>query len=69
MKHLCTASHHVKQGSIVWHDIKRGGAIFKGKSIRNVAFTLAVKMGSASLAFFVKYNNGEVGRCEVAYGD
>ncbi|KAK3349613.1 hypothetical protein B0T25DRAFT_570234 [Lasiosphaeria hispida] len=50
---LCTVSHRIRKGSLFRHGKARNG------KYRGVEFTFAVEMGSASLDFFVVYNDGE----------
>ncbi|GAB1315554.1 hypothetical protein MFIFM68171_05764 [Madurella fahalii] len=61
---LCTVTHKVKKGNIVRFAAHREG------NLRDVPFTLGIEMGSATLDFFVIYNNGkkeEVARCQAQY--
>lgn len=62
---LCTISHKIKKGKIFLENKGYSGA--HGGRFRDVKFTLSVQLGSASLEFFVKYNNGVVGTCIAEY--
>lgn len=66
MNKFCTLEYEIRKGKLVRETKSRRGA-FGGKNFRDVEFTLAVILGSASLDFLVEYHDGEVARCKAKY--
>jgi hypothetical protein len=62
---LCRLEYEIKKGRLVLDNKGRRGAW--GGKFRDVEFKLSVLLGSASLDFFVSYNDGEVARCKTNY--
>lgn len=62
---LCTVSHPIKKGRLVLDN--KGYRGLDGGKYRDVTFKLSVLLGSASLQFYITYNDGEVARCRTEY--
>jgi hypothetical protein len=62
---ISTLEYEIRKGKLVRDNKSRRGAF--GGNFRDVEFTLAVVLGSASLEFLVNYHDGEVARCKAKY--